>query len=551
MTASNTKINERKTPVEKQALVRQIMVALTGAFKKNLLYPSGHVIYQTALNQLKDKLAIFFQSHSQLVLAIDQNKIRFDKEVVHEGAKTEENPAFILFRDGIYALEFDASIDVDELHLFLNVLKQHQMVTEDGESDVVTALWELGLSSVHYQAEDVGFDGDEEFEIPDVGGFQTSEDLSTKGPAEDNDTISESFFQPSVHDWNLQEITAEDRAHLAGMITEEEEWERIEYVLYILLFILQQQTQPADFSEVITILKQELQEAMHDHKFKSVHNTIQILRKSLSPSQERTHWSIPILEDLFAFLSGEEFLKDLHADLDRIAACSSRELDYLKHALLFLNPSAVAFLCPMLQDTESKRLRKLLMVVIGIMGERDFQSFSDAMTSSEPDLMKMLVYVMGFMKNDRSLKRLVNLMRHNEANIRKEALRGAFRRNPDIAGEVVWLLEDPDTDVQKLYLRLAGKKRNPRTEKLLLDYLKKNRIRSGNKNRLLDVYIALGKCGSDDSLSFLKKELFFIPLFGLLRSKKSVRRQAAVHALNGLDTEKARLLLSGKLKINR
>ena len=549
---SATKINQNsqeRAPAEHHALVRQVMVALIGAFKKILLYPPDHVIYQTSLKNLRDKLAVFFQNHSRLVLAIDQNKIRFDEAVVHEGTKTEENPAFILFRDGIYAIEIESSIDAEELHLFLNALKKNQMVTEDGESDIVTALWELGLSSLHYEAEDVGFENDDDFEIPDVSGFQTSEDFSQKTSSSnaENEKIPEPSFQPLIHNWNLQEITAEDRAHIAEMIAEEEERERIEYVIYILLFILQQQTQPNDFFEVITFLKQELRDAMQDHKFKSVHNTIQILRRSLASSKHGTHWSVPILEDFFTFLSGEKFLKSVHGDLDRIAVCGNRELDYFKHALLFLNPSAVTFLCPMLQDTQSKRLKKLLMVVIGIMGERDFQRFNEVLASSEPDLMKMMVHIMGFMKNERSFKRLIHLMRHDEAIIRREALKAAFRRNPEIAGEVDWLLEDPDADVQKLYLRIAGQKRSSQTERLLLDYLKKNRIRSGNKDRLLDVYIALGKCGSDDALPFLKKELFLIPFFGILRSKKSVRRYAAVHALTDLKTEKAKLLLSGKL----
>jgi hypothetical protein len=62
------------------------------------------------------------------------------------------------------------------------------------------------------------------------------------------------------------------------------------------------------------------------------------------------------------------------------------------------------------------------------------------------------------------------------------------------------------------------------------------------------VYIALGKCGSDESLPFLKKDLFFLSFMGILRAKKSLRRQAAVYALNGLNTDKAKSLLERKNK---
>ena len=78
-------------------------------------------------------------------------------------------------------------------------------------------------------------------------------------------------------EWNLVEITAADRKYIRNLLAEEEEWERIEYVLYILFYILHQQKQPDDFSKVMAFLIQELKDALKNYAYESVYNTLQIL----------------------------------------------------------------------------------------------------------------------------------------------------------------------------------------------------------------------------------------------------------------------------------
>lgn len=318
MTSAKTIEMPGKEPVDdSQALARQVLIALNGAFKKIRLYPPEHVIYQTALNVLKHGLDDFIDRHGNLVLTIDRHKIYYKDEIVHEGATNEENFAFILFRDGIYHLEFQKSIELWEIHSFLEIMQKNQILTEDAENDVVTALWELELPSLHYKAEDVGFDTGKDFEIPELGEFETSEEYPDVMAADADDTEPIPDLQIPMHDKELWEITAQDREHLRNMLAEEEDRESIEYVLYILLYLLQQQMQPDDFSEIMDFLAQELKEAMMDHKYQSVYNTLQKLKNNLDPQKALGSWSIPLLEDFFASLSGEAFLKIMHNDWDR------------------------------------------------------------------------------------------------------------------------------------------------------------------------------------------------------------------------------------------
>jgi hypothetical protein len=531
-----------------QAHAQQSLIALIGAFKKILLYPSDHVIYQTSLESLKGSLDSFFENHGDLVLKIERHQIRYKNEMVHEGPMSEENLAFILFRDGVYHLEFKESIALWEIHRFLEILKEHQVLTEDAENDIVTSLWGMELPSLIFKAEDVGFDTGEEFEIPELGEDEPSQDTPEKEKEDTIDTPPPPPFETPIQNRQLWEITPEDREHLRNMIVEEEDWERIEYVLYILLFILDQQTQPDDFADVMAFLNQELQEAMQDHNYQSVHNTFQILKKNIDRHKSNDHWSVPLLKDFFASVSSKTFLNVLQDDWDNIADSTPDDLAYLKRALVMLDAEAVETLGPMLLETTSNQTKNILMVVIGILAEREFEYFDKLLWSSNSELQQLLIHVIGFMKNKASFQRLPDLLGHESADVRKETLKAIYRRNPKMLSELKSVMHDTDEEVQELFLKFASQHRDVRVEMLLLDYLQNQRIRAGNRRFLSKVYMCLGKCGSDESLPFLKKDLFFWSGFGILRSKKSLRRQAAEYALREINSENAKLMLNKSSK---
>ena len=183
------------------------------------------------------------------------------------------------------------------------------------------------------------------------------------------------------------------------------------------------------------------------------------------------------------------------------------------------------------------------MSVIAVMAQKNFAPLEVLLATSETALVEMLVHIMGYMKSESSWKSLLSMLHHESAGVRKKALKALTRRNSEILQEIFWLIDDPDDDVRLLLLRFLGRRQNKTAEKFLLDYLSKHRIRSGNKQRLFTVYGALGQCGSDRSLAFLKKDLYLWPGLGILRSKKSPRRQVAVYALKKLKTNKAEPIL--------
>ena len=165
--------------------------------------------------------------------------------------------------------------------------------------------------------------------------------------------------------------------------------------------------------------------------------------------------------------------------------------------------------------------------------------------------MVWLAHVMGFMQNELSLSDLRALITHTSAAVRETALKSLFRRCPQAISEWGHLLADPNESIRQRFLVYAGRHRDQGTEKVLRDYLKTQRIRSSNKEYLFQVYRTLGRCGSDESIPFLKKHVYILPGFGLLRSQNALNRQAALRALQELKTVKAETLIKKTSKQER
>jgi uncharacterized protein (UPF0147 family) len=525
-------------------MARDVLLSLNGAFKKRILYPIGHVIYQDALNSLIDRLSSFFTASENLALIVQRNTISHAGRVIHEGPMNEENLAFILFRDGIYYLAFKKTIESWEINSFLEILKNNQILTENAENDIVTALWELELPSLTYQAEDVGFDTGETFDIPELGYVESSGDLSDIKATNVIKLEQAQRCHEPVFNKVLWTLTSQDKVHLSNLVVEEKDWERIEYVLYILLYILQQQGKPKNFSEVMAYVNQELSDAMKSRKFHSVFSTLQVLNKTLNADSNRNHWARSLLEDFFESLSETDFLSVLQDDWAAIAACGSKELSYLKRSLLFMPPQAISTLGPMLSHIKSKTIKKILVSVMAELAAVDYEHMAKLASSTDTAVLASIIPVLGSMRNDRSLANLRKMVRHPSARVRRQALMAIWRRQPELIAELSFTLDDPDEGVLQLYLGYAGRQRNKRMEAKIREYLEAHPIRTNNKQYQFRMYRTLGKCGSDASLMFLKKSLFLLPIFNILRSKKSLKRQAAVHAITAIGTPSTESMLS-------
>jgi HEAT repeat protein len=531
------------------ANARQVMIALSGAFKKLNLYSESHSVYTNALITLRNSLEQHFSRFGNLNIRICRNQILCDDEVVYQGSAEPADLVFILHRDGILSFEFQEGLELWELDTLLKILHDHCTLADDAEDDIVTALWKYNLPSILYEAADAELglpdetrlfhqqgethEGEEEEEEE-----ENSAAAETEADMTNDDPQAVAAVSPLEHRNELFHLTPDEREQLRKMVFFEEQLDNTDYVVDVLLYILEQHCLPEDVEDLLGTLSQELGHALSKGRFAYLHAAIIKLEHHLRNLHDASHWSAPHMERFLRSLSGHSFLDRLPALSSLIDEGPPESMKELKRLLLLLDSSCIAILGPMMQQTQSAALQRVLLATIASMAVRDFSHLERLIYDAEADLAPRLVFILGHLKDEASRQLLSNLLGHQLPAVRRQALKALLARDKDVFEEVFSLITDPDESIRKIVLQHFGRERNVRLERLLLRYLE---AEAGNVDD--DPYLAmcrvLGRCGSDQSLHFLANQLFKWPLLGILRSPGSRQRRGALIALEGLNSTKA------------
>ena len=114
------------------------------------------------------------------------------------------------------------------------------------------------------------------------------------------------------------------------------------------------------------------------------------------------------------------------------------------------------------------------------------------------------------------------------------------RGNTDVKG-LFHLIEDENDAVRRLILHHMAQDRNKVTENLLLEYLEQGKQKRSDDEHIIACFRTLGRCGSQESIPFLKKMLLgsgWLPSF-----RKMSYRQGAAFALQSMGTKEAQEVL--------
>jgi hypothetical protein len=527
------------------AVARQAMIAFSGAFKKLNLYSESHSVYTNALNNLKNSLEQHFSRFGNLNIRISRNQILCDDEVVYQGTAEPADPVFILHRDGILSFEFQEGLELWELDTLLKILHDHCTLADDAEDDIVTALWKYDLPSILYEAADLELGPLDEtrlfnqhVETHEEEEEENSIASETEADTANDDPRAASGVSPLERRNELFHLTPDEREQLRKMVFFEEQLDNTDYVVDVLLYILEQHSLPEDVEDLLGTLTQELGHALSKGRFAYLHTAIIKLEHHLKNLQEASHWSASYMERFLGSLSGHSFLNRLPALSSLIDESPPESLKELKKLLSLLDSKCITILGPMMQQTQSAALQRVLIATIAAMAVRDFSHLERLIYDAEADLVPRLVFILGHLKDDASRQLLSNLLGHPSPAVRRQALKALLARDKDAFEEIFALITDPDESIRKMVLQHFGRERNVRLERLLLRYLEAG---AGNVND--DLYLAmcrvLGRCGSDQSIHFLANQLFKWPLLGILRSTGSRRRRGALIALEGVNSTKA------------
>jgi hypothetical protein len=522
--------------------VKEMMSSFLIGLKNYSLYPENHEICQTSVANAATRLECFLKSYNNFRLDVAKDHLLYKTEVVFQESESSEKLATVFFRDGIQWLQFLEGFGFNELKDFFGILKAYQKWQEDADGDLVTAFWEADLPNFRYNAVDVYWESEQllDYSLLDTGGTQNRAGVEQEKQRQSS--LAVAMEDPEDTLW---ELTSEDDKKLRKMIFEEEKRDNLNDLLFVVFALFKDQTENSDLEFALQFLEGELREALAKGDFQFAFRLVSGLRRIQHGSKNQQVWAMGYLDQFFLEISSLKVLEVVPEDFRSLDMLDSDNLKQLGQFFLLLHPSSILVLGPLLSKTQSLKIQHQIHQIIESMAAKDIRPLEQLLKSPDEIMVQKLVPVLGKLKGKRPIQILLGMLRHSSDGVRKQAVKQLVTLDAENIKEIFALVEDPNDSIRNLVLRKLGKIRNETSEDLLLNYLEKRQFAVTNHQHLLACYRALGQCGSNRSVSFLRKSLF---KRGWFPDFRSIHRRGATVALIALGTNEAKEILKNASK---
>ena len=542
--------DQGQTAQELQA-VKAVIASFIVAVKNYAMYPESHVTCQNSLQVVKSRIDAFIENYGDLRFDVEKDRLIFQSEMVQQDDPKTGTLAFPLFRDGIQWLEFQQGLELWEIAGFLKIHNQYGILQEEAEGDLVTALWEMDFPHLQYAAMDVLLKAET---LTDFSTFKVTDretpDAATQEQADDDEQdVSDTAeaqdasagLALSTMDRTIWQLTPEESRILKQMVAEEEQQSGIQNVLDVLEIILRTQNQPEDYSIILEFIKEEFKNALAQGNFQIALDFLENLQKTYHSCKIEKPWARPLLGRFFTNISGTQVLGVLKQVVPTFDKQHTDRIKVFRRLFLRFPPAAITALAPLLLEELSMPMERQLMEIIGSLAVKDIHPLEQLLDRPEEALVKKLVFILGYIKSEKTEQILLKMMRHESGRVRLEALKALTRRDENMTKKLFHLIDDPVLTIRRLMWNYLEKHKNRETGNLILNYLDHKKIRRDDDQQVLNCYKTLVRCDSRCFVPFLRKSLISQGLG--FSFDRSLRRRGAALALLELDTEEAQEVL--------
>ena len=539
------------TPAQDQskaatAAAKTIITSLQLALKMFTLYAEDHVYCQRSIARLHGDIETFLEKYGTLVLEIRSDCLLYEGEPVHEGSSKDGDLSFALFRDGMLELVFMKGLEPEETSFLVRTIDRYKSLATTAEGDIVTALWEARLAHIHYIAADNIMEIEQgkqplisdslDFEMPELPD-QASEDQS---PEEDDQAAPEGSLAQVAKQIEFKvitpttlQMTAEEADHLEEMVRAEEERDATQEIMDMMGDILKDQQDEEFFAYIIEYMLEEFTTAFQRKDFDIAFRILQTLHQIRKLSEESRAWALSRVQDFFSKISDPEFLQSLREILPTLSEAQAKGA---RKVLGLLSPDAVLGIGPLLVETSGPEAEMLCEVLVSL-ASRDIRPLEQLLNAAEEPLVFRLAPLLARIDGKRSGQMLFKLARYPSERVRLEALKAAIQRRLWFPEKMSFLLRDESALIRRLAIKYLGARKSEAAEGLLARHIREGKFDGDESGELIACFKALGKCGTERSLPFLKETLLRGGWISKFRS--SPLRQGAAIALAEVGTEQS------------
>lgn len=153
----------RKEAEARGRLASDVAIGLERVLKSFRQFGVRHKTSQGFLAEAHKRLGAFHAGQGELRLGVVGSDLIYEGQSVYSDPELRTSYPFLLFRDGIQRLVFEPGIEVDEVRVFCQLLRDQSVLGThvQMEDDLVTLLWDADLAHVRYVVSE-SFKQDEE-----------------------------------------------------------------------------------------------------------------------------------------------------------------------------------------------------------------------------------------------------------------------------------------------------------------------------------------------------------------------------------------------------
>ncbi|BBO75208.1 hypothetical protein DSCW_26250 [Desulfosarcina widdelii] len=524
-----------KPSLDTSRIIRKLLLAI----KNSNLYPRGHNILTTCVADLYQELQAYLEQCSRLVIGVEKNRLVSDGKILHEGAKNKENIAFLLHRDGVQWISFEEGLAEDELNQLLDVFNRYRVQEEYDGGDMVTALWQANFSHIKH-----GTDGrlwnDEP--ILDIAALKVSStDSSASIPVTDEQQQAESLAAADKSEI-LWKLTQREKELTRDMISEQEHRNENQDVFDILLVILLEQNEKEDYAAVLDLVRDCFEHTLARGEFKEALVFLKKLNIIYQKYEVDKFWAQAHLDDFYILIAGQHLYAGLQEFMHKNKKATQEQLRTILQLVSLLPPQCIHSLGRLLPEIDQPHFRKSILKAIGMQATKNFGPLASLAGNEDPAIAVPVIGLLVYIRKPEALKLLKRLTRSEKERSRIAAAKAMVRHPLVKMADLRDILDDPNPDIVKLGLKHLGGQKNNEAERLISDRLLSRKYCKQCGDLLLDLYDALGCCGSEQSVTLLKKRLFRVKL--IPSSSEWKHRIGAAVALFRLNNQPSRKLLA-------
>ncbi|HBI16327.1 MAG TPA: hypothetical protein DDY20_12600 [Desulfobulbaceae bacterium] len=551
---------------------KKVVQSFVSAFRVSTLYPAEHASSRKNVAKLQEDIEAFLQNYPTLRLDTSRNTFFYKGTALYQGPAEENNPAYLLTRDGLEYLEFVRGLTLAETSALLNLLNRNRNPFEEPEGDIVTSLWQETFSHINYQDMDIFTLESFQFDLATFkmtpaaaagtaqaqpSGFapsQSGQEANTEPASSPADSQTSSSAQEAPTGLipalgvALVTVTPEESAALASQVQEQERKDFTNDILDVLLIILVVQKNKTHFVHALEFLEFQFFETLDKGDFHltfKLLNNIQLIRNQF---KEQKTWIPSLLDNFILALSSEEkFAQVSWVKNEKALRQHTPYLAQLWQVLRLLKPEIIMTLGPLAAriPMDNLHVRNELLGVLESKAKQKPEILESLLAKSDEQVNLLLVPLVACLVHVDAARIYLQMTRHGSAEIRKIGLDSYMQvaAKPDFTG-LFHLLGDPDPRVRERivsYLLQAG----PETAgSLLIRFLaqtKKNYVE--DHKQVLEMYRALAACRASSVLPFLETTLLESKLTGMFNNNSTMHIKGAALALRSIGSDEAMAIL--------